>query len=138
MKLANRIILKLRQQQAAFAVHSAAFKDQMRIRMFDAFTSVERARSRPSTALFALVSLLFSISAEAATDGATIWGQLTGMWFGAPGLIIGAVVLTIGVIGFFRNGFGWTSVVFGICAAFFMVPGLAMGIQKYAAGIATP
>jgi len=95
-------------------------------------------RDRPSTAIVTLLALLSSATAQAATDGATIWGQLTGMWFGAPGLIIGAVVLTVGIIGFFRNGFGWTSVVFGVAAGFFLVPGITMGLQKYAAGIATP
>jgi hypothetical protein len=138
MKWADRIFPNLSQRKARLATAIASLMDQTRVRLLDALVNVERAKHQPSTTLVALMSLLFSISAEAATDGATIWGQLTGMWFGAPGLIIGAVVLTVGVIGFFRNGFGWTSVVFGICAAFFLVPGITMGLQKYAAGIATP
>jgi len=130
--------LKMRSLRAAFSERATKVKHATLAEVAKAHAWTNNTRAHPSTLIATVAILMFSASAQAATDGTTLWGQLKGMWFGAPGLIIGAVVLTIGVIGFFRNGFGWTSVVFGISAAFFMVPGIAMGLQNYAAGIATP
>jgi hypothetical protein len=129
---------KVQALRAVFAARITRVKHDTLAEVANAYTWTDDIRKRPSTLIAALAILMFSASAQAATDGATLWGQLKGMWFGAPGLIIGAVILVIGVIGFFRNGFGWTSVVFGISAAFFMVPGVAIGLQSYAAGIAGP
>ena len=84
-----------------------------------------------------MLLLMVSLNAHAAeTTGDTLWSQLKNMWFGAPGLIVGAGCLIIGVIGFFRNGFGWTAVVFGVATVFFMIPGLAVSLQKWAQTIA--
>ena len=83
-----------------------------------------------------LFLLMVSLNAHAATDGETLWGQFKSMWFGAPGLIVGALLLLIAVGGFFRNGFGWSSVVVGVCAVFFLIPGIVVGLQKYAQSIA--
>ncbi len=80
--------------------------------------------------------LMFSMSAHAETDGTTLWGQFKGLFFGPYGLLIGAVMLVIAVFGILRNGFGWGSMIFGMTAFLFLIPGITKGLQGFAATIA--
>jgi len=81
-------------------------------------------------------SCFYTIDAYAGTNGDTLWAQMKTMWFGAPGLIIGAIMLLIAVGGFVRNGFGWSCLVVGVCAVFFLIPGIVLGLQQWAQSVA--
>lgn len=75
--------------------------------------------------------------AQAAADGATLWANLKELFFGPWGLVLGAILLGIGIGGFFRYGFGWLAVVCGLCVVLFLVPALVLLFQTYGKSMAT-
>lgn len=79
--------------------------------------------------------LLFSLNAHADVDGTAIWSTIQGFFFGTWGLIIGVIMFGVAIFGLLRNGLGWSTIVVGLTALFFLVPGLVTGFQKYAATI---
>lgn len=103
--------------------------------------AIDQGRLLPALLLVAVLGVAVSMNAHAqavgtTTTGDTLWSELKTLWFGAPGLIVGAICLIIGVLGFFRNGFGWSAIVFGICAVFFLIPGIVISFQRWAQTIA--
>jgi hypothetical protein len=82
---------------------------------------------------FMVLALLCLYCASAfAGDGDTFVTKLKEWWYGAPGFILGVIILAVAVIGFLSNGIGWMSIVAAMAGVFFMIPGIVTGIQAFA------
>lgn len=93
-------------------------------------------------AMVALLALLMCVDAMAqsttgttatgATFGDTAWDAVKGMWFGKPGLLLGALVFALAVYFYFRDGVLAVLGVLAIGTFFFFVPAFALGLQNLA------
>lgn len=64
--------------------------------------------------------------------GESAWGAVKNLWFGPPGLILGAIIFALAIYFFFKEGVLAVLGVIGAGTLFFFVPAIAVAIQNWA------
>lgn len=84
----------------------------------------------------ATLALLSVCEAQAQATGAAVgqdaWNAVKNLWFGPPGLVLGAAVLGLAVYFFFKEGVLAVLGVIAIGTFFFFVPSIVLSLQNWA------
>lgn len=74
------------------------------------------------------------ITTGTGTVGEGAWSAVKNLWFGPPGLVLGAVVFALAVYFFFKDGVLSVLGVIAIGTFFFFVPAMVVAVQGWARG----